>query len=783
MAGKANTDILGSCVGGLSQVLLLLAISPGLNCVLFAEESQVVPVPLATSTAPQSVTLKGRVVDDEGAPVAAATVRIEELFLQTLTDAEGYFGFERLPIRPVTITVVAPDYYSARKTTLGLSGNQDVTIEIQITRRQKLRHSIVVTGTRTEHLVTDAPVRTELIPESFLRRKATRTVAEALTAKAPGVRVENSCQNCAVTSVRLNGLDGSYTQMLEDGLPTISSVSMVYALDQIPTEFLQSIEIVKGGSSALYGPNAVGGVINLIRREPHQNFFRFDSAVGWEYGRPQQTAGLAAQTCELPAGFLGDFYFRGLNRVWIDRDRDGFTELPKRRMFGGGTTLHRHFLEGRGQLTLGGNALIEDRRGGDSLNRLPEETLVTEMINSNRSGGFLRWRHTMSPTTLYSLATSLSYLHRDTYFGTHFDPNAYGDTRNPVLASEAMLGHQAQKHMLTGGFQFWREQVQDDIPAYRRSFHEVFRNTGLYFQDEIRATPRIVFVVGLRADKSNTLKDWAVSPRGNLRIGLGEYWVLRFGASTGFRAPRIYDEDLHIMAVGGEGFVIESSPDLKKESALSWTASLDYIRDIGEGHLQAGVNVFSTSLYDVFVLKETSVPDAEYRKLLRLNGGGSYVRGAEFDLNWRVNRYLVVRGGGTFQQSRYREPEPEFGSLHYFRSPDRYGFAALDLFLPRDMSLFASANFTGSMHVPHYAGYIPNDRLETTAGFSTLDLVWSRRFAIGSGNRQRMRLYVKLSNLFDSYQRDLDRGARRDAGYFYGPVEMRTIAIGMSMSF
>jgi outer membrane receptor for ferrienterochelin and colicins len=304
-------------------------------------------------------------------------------------------------------------------------------------------------------------------------------------------------------------------------------------------------------------------------------------------------------------------------------------------------------------------------------------------------------------------------------------------------------------------------------------------------QDEFKLKPRFVIVAGLRADKSNTLEKWVASPRGNIRIGLSENWILRFGASTGFRAPRIFDEDLHIMAVGGEGFVIENSPNLKKEAALSWTSSLDYVRDVRGGHLQAGVNFFSTNLDDVFVLEETPVAGGDFRRFLRVNRPGSHVRGVEFDLNWRINRNLVLRGGSTFQQARYQEPEPVFGSLRYFRAPNRYGFASLDVFLPRGMSIFATADLTGSMLVPHYAGYIPEDRLQKTPKFVVYNLVFSRAFDLSrsAGNSSRMRWYVRVDNLFDTYQRDLDKGPLRDAGYFHGPMSMRAVTLGVTMTF
>jgi outer membrane receptor for ferrienterochelin and colicins len=138
------------------------------------------------------------------------------------------FRFHNLPARSLTLVVISGDrYYTGRKTTADLSAGSLVAVDVQLTQREKLRGTIVVTGTRTEQLAVDAPVRTDLIPESFLRREAKRTVAESLTASVPEVRVESNCQNCGVTAVRLNGLEGSYTQILEDGLPTMSSDNMV----------------------------------------------------------------------------------------------------------------------------------------------------------------------------------------------------------------------------------------------------------------------------------------------------------------------------------------------------------------------------------------------------------------------------------------------------------------------------------------------------------------------------------------------------------------------------
>ncbi len=730
--------------------------------------------------------LTGRVADPLGSPIGGAAVSIPELSLEKFTAADGRFLFEDLPPGGVTVIAEAPGYYRSRPAAVTISPEALVSIEIQLAPKEIVSETVVVTGTRTEHLQVDAPVRTDVLTQrDICERKVAVNLAEALTATITGVRVENNCQNCGVTGVRLNGLESKYTQILEDGLPTMSSVAMVYALDQIPTEFVESIEVVKGGASALYGPNAIGGVINLIRREPRSGALLATSETGWQYGRPAQSAGFMGQAEKLPGSFAADFYFRGARAAPIDRDRDGFSDRPKRKSLAGGATLFHRFLDGRGRLVFGGNTLSEFRRGGDHLDLRPDRTWITEMVDTARSGGFVRWNHSLSGDTYYSLAGSTSFLERDTYYGTGFDPNAYGHTRNPLLAMDAQIAHQAGPHMLMGGLQFQRERVEDSVLAYRRHFNNVFRNTGLYFQDEYRLRQHVTVVAGVRGDKSNILNHWVLSPRGNVRIGLNDKWNVRFGVATGFRAPTIFDEDLHVAAVGGEGFVIQNAPNLKEEKSVTATGSLDYVGALRGLPFQAGVNFFWARLNDVHVLREEDLPGQDFRRFLRVNAPGSYLRGAELDLNWRVHRRVSLRGGATFQLARYREPEPNFGSLRYFRTPGRYGFASADISLPKELTLYVDAEFTGPMIVPHYAGYIPADRLENSPSFAVWNLKAARTFRPGSGRRggRELRVYGALDNVLDTFQTDLDRGRNRDSNYVYGPRQMRTFRLGATVRF
>jgi outer membrane receptor for ferrienterochelin and colicins len=581
--------------------------------------------------------------------------------------------------------------------------------------------------------------------------------------------------------IRMNGLEGPYTQILEDGLPTYSGVTAVYGLEQIPAAFLEQIEVVKGGNSALYGPGAVAGVINLIRREPRENRFRLDALGGWQKGRPEQQIGGSAQIVDMPGGFSGDFFVRSVNRVPVDRDGDGFSEMGKRRLDSGGFSLYRRFMESRGRLSVTGALASEFRRGGDQFELPPEQTWITEQVDSRRYSLAANWNHTLSANTFYALRASHAYYDRKSYYGSRMDPNAYGDTRNPVWVADTQAGHQKGSHSLLAGYQVWWEHVEDNAPAYNRTLGGTFNNHGVYFQDEWRPTSRLTLIGGTRVDKSNRLDKAILSPRAGVRVGLSNTLVARATVSTGFRAPAVFDEDLHIAQVGGEGFMLQNDGSLREERSISYSGGLDYAGLVMGRRVQLGLNLFRTNLHDAFTLAEDVVEGQEFRRLLRINGPDASVGGASFDGTLRLTNQFGIRGGFTAQHARWAEPEPQFGSRSFFRTPARYGFLGTDWSMPGSIEWSLTADFTGRMIAPHYAGYIDEDRLETTPRFLTFNTVVSRTFELSE--HKRLRLFLNVQNIGDRYQSDLDRGPDRDSAYVYGPNEMRRAVVGFTFEF
>lgn len=178
-------------------------------------------------------TVAGRVVTPKGEPIPGAAIEIPELGLSATTDEKEEFDFDDLPMQRLSVTAQAQGYYPSAPLKIDLAAQPEYDLEIVLTERL-LAQSVVVTGAASEYLAVDAPVRTQMLSGLQCERNVSRSLTEALTSTVSGVRVEYTCQNCGAPSVRLSGLAGNYTQILEDGLPTMSNVGMVYALDQLP---------------------------------------------------------------------------------------------------------------------------------------------------------------------------------------------------------------------------------------------------------------------------------------------------------------------------------------------------------------------------------------------------------------------------------------------------------------------------------------------------------------------------------------------------------------------
>jgi len=728
----------------------------------------------ADSEAPDCL-FTGIVKDSLGKRIPNATVMIEENGQVALTDGEGQFCFTSLPAGPLTL-LAAFEGFEEKWVSDVHPGNGPIEIALDPAR---LTESITVTAaTRTEKRLEDVPIRTEVVMPEIIEMSSAKTLADAVEF-TPGIRVENSCQNCNFSSIRMLGLQGPYTQILFDGQPTMSSLAQVYGVEHIPAQMVDRVEIVKGGGSSIYGSGSVGGVINIISHTPSHNSVHLDTSSEWVSGTPTQSFGVTGDWLSKSKNTFLTAYTQNNNTNPMDFNDDAITEISDRKLSTSGLRFGQNFFDQSAKLTIDLSYMWEDRRGGSDLDLPKDQAYLTEWVNSKRTSLGASWFHSPNTDMDYRLSFSLANTDRDTYYGSNRDPNAYGSSDNPLWLIDGQVNNYLGPHILSWGSQFRSDSIRDTQPAYNRTTDETYHNVGAYIQDDWFFLDGFELVYGFRVDKHSALEKAIMSPRAALMWSPTPELRFRSSVATGFLAPQVFDEDLHITQVNGEGQIIRNDPNLKEESSKTYMLGMEWRPVIGPGNALIEANGFDTEIKDLFLSIEDDLPGTEEFEFTRINHGKASIYGAELNFGYGISNLFQFEFGIVEQRAKFDEPDPDFNSENFFRTPHRYGVVSFMYFNRTVGDFFIGTRFEGESIIPHYAGYIAEDRLETTPGWITLDTSYSKKFNILRSERRAINFTLGVKNLTDKYQDDIDRTIYRDAGYIWGPRSPRTVYVSL----
>lgn len=705
-----------------------------------------------------------------------------------LTDESGHFFITNLSEGKHVVVASCVGYKSV-STEIFIKKGESKELNFEIEIDVQLMKDVVVSASRVEVNRREAAVVVNVLnPKTFESVNAVN-LAEGLNYQ-PGLRVENTCQNCGTNQVRINGLEGKYSQILIDSRPVFSALAGVYGLEQIPVSMIDRVEVIRGGGSALFGANAIGGVVNIITREPIKNSLEVSHTaklIGGESWDNLSSFNAALVASDFKAGAY--IFGTSHNRQGYDHDGDGFTELGKQKGMSIGTRAFYKFGKGS-KLTLEYHSLYEFRRGGDSIDLQPHLCLVAEQAEHHVNGGGLTYDFLSKDTRFhYSAFVSLQDINRNTYYGTQCDLNAYGTSTDFSSVLGTQVSYNFDKFIfmpstLVAGAEWATNHLVDEQPAYNRVVDQDADVASAFLQNEWKNS-KMGFLVGLRADKHSLMEDPVFSPRTNIRLLVAPSVTTRLSYSSGFRAPQAFDEDLHIMAVGGEVTLITLSPSLKPEYSHSVSGSVSWERYFGTYDFDLLVEGFYTMLNDVFVLRPKGVDPQGNILLERCNGSGAHVGGVNVEAQLKRNDF-ALQVGYTWQQSRYNEPEqwsedPDVKPQYrMFRTPDHYGYISTQCPITERFKTSLSAVYTGPMLVQHFAGYVEKDCEKETPSFFDVGIKLTYDIPLCLGTN--MQLNGGVQNIFDSYQNDFDKGALRDAGYIYGPSFPRTYFVGLKLS-
>jgi outer membrane receptor for ferrienterochelin and colicins len=734
--------------------------------------------------------------------LAFANVQVKGTSIGCLTDESGHFYLKNLPVGTHTVVFSMMGYETIEKT-VTLQRDTLIELKVAIAETSFVIDNVVVTAnkyaTKQKEVATIVNVISPLIIEST----ASNSMADVLNFQT-GLRVEETCSNCGVPQIRINGLEGPYTQILMDSRPIFSSLASVYGLEQLPAGMVDRIEVIRGGGSALYGANAIAGVVNIITKEPTRNFFNVSNSSAFtERGTYDINTNLNASV--VSENQKAGIYLFGVqrNRQQYDRDDDGFSDIPH---LNSTTAGFRSFFKTSeySKLTAEYHHTTEYRRGGYGIDSLqPHESPLCEQLRHNIDAATAKWdMYSTDSRHFISAYTSFQHIARDSYFGTNMNPNAYGKSTDIVSVTGAQYRFSYACGIanadFSAGAEYSYNQLRDQILGYGRNTLQRVHLGGGYVQNEWKTTAWSALIGG-RLEQHSLLKKPVFSPRANVRwspIVNGKSTItgnplpltdliVRLSYASGYRAPQIYEEDLHVGAVGGEVSLISLDENLRPEYSHSVSGSLDMYKRLGKFDFNVTLEGFFTQLNDVFTLVENG-HDAQGNLLLtRTNASGARVAGVNVEAKLGYGHLLSFQAGYTYNYSRYIEPlqwseNPNIApQTRMFRTPEHYGYFLLNIEPVKNFHILTNGKVTGSMLVQHFAGYVPEDEEVVTPVFFEWDVKLC--YDIPLYKHYTLEINAGVKNILDHFQRDLDKGMDRDAGFVYGPAAPRTFFAGVNL--
>jgi outer membrane receptor for ferrienterochelin and colicins len=755
----------------------------------------------------------GHVVSN-GNHIPFATISVKGTTMGVNTDETGHYQLINLPVGTYTLKAQSVGFKPSEKEVTVKAGE---TIEIKFELEEDLLglEEVVITADRSEMKRTESVTIVNTLSPKLFSSAQSVTLSEGLSF-SPGIRIENNCQNCGFSQVRMNGMEGPYSQILINSRPIFSGLAGVYGLELIPTNMIERIEVIRGGGSALYGSNAIAGTINIILKEPTSNSYEAGINTGLTGIGMKESGGIAPDySVDLNTSIVSADSKTGISLYGFTRDRkmfdtnsDGYSEIsPMSNQTIGTQFFHRFGF--RSKIAIDFFNIKEERNGGNRQDYPVHERDISETIKHDIKTGALTYEQYFRDYDLLSVFFSAQHIMRNSYYGANRSLQDYGRTEdltyNSGIQYKAFLGNSSVIAGIenTGGFLTDNKLgypdyenatiVNDSIVSVPHTDNILISDqssisTGAFFQYDLKIN-RLKIGVGGRFDhynvidhaKNNDTKDGNVfSPRVSLMYEVLNSLQARVSYSQGYRAPQIFDEDLHIETSGSRQVIHENDPDLKQETSRSIMASLDFNKLIGTVSTGLLIEGFYTRLEDPFV-NEIGVPDENGIVLYtRMNAeDGAVVKGINMELKLKPLQNFSLTSGFTIQSSRYDVPQ-QFDKKEFFRTPSDYGYFNVDWDFVKNAGLSATGTYTGRMLVPYFGPLTDPDIGELRKSDPFFDLGSKMHYNIKL-NGATLQLFTGIKNIFNSFQSDFDSGIDRDPAYIYGPVSPRTIYFGIKI--
>ena len=577
--------------------------------------------------------------EDTKQPAPNAAVTLKDSEMTVTTGAGGKAELSGIPDGEQTLEISAAGYETKElKFTFPLADQSERAIFIKVSYEAG---NVIINTTRSGREIDDTPTRVEAIDEEEVDEKTSMRASNVsmILSESTGIKVQQTSATSQTQSIRIQGLDGRYTQILKDGFPAFGGFSGSLSLLDIPPLDLKQVEIIKGAASTFYGGGAIAGVVNFISKEPEEKpvtslIFNQTSALGTDFSifnsRKFKRIGYT---------FLGSVNYQ----KEYDVDDDDFTELPRTNSFNLNPRIF-FYPDDTTRLMIGNSTTYQNRKGGDLFvirGKADNLHQYFENNNSFRNITTLQFDRDFSDGRRIVVKQSIAFFNRkieipDYQFnGRQF--NSYTDVSyfQPVKNHALVFGFNA-------AFDQFKEKPNSTPATDRRD--ETRKTFGGYVQDNFDLTNKFSIEAGFRLDSVKDYGTFAL-PRVSLLYRLTDKLSSRFTFGLGYKTPSIFTEEAETRLFQN---VLPIGNRLKAEKSRGGTFDVNYRNTIGE-KFSYSVNqlFFFTEINDPLVLLPLS------NNLYGFINSNQSVKSSGFETNLRASYdFVKIFAGYTYTNAR-----------------------------------------------------------------------------------------------------------------------------------
>ena len=664
-----------------------------------------------------------------------ASVTLLKTSFAAITDSSGNFQIKNIPEGKYQLRISYIGYENFQQTIAIQTGKQ-TALRATLTPFNSHLKEIVVTGTLKDVKKSESVTPVEVYTEKFFQRNPASNIFDALK-NINGVFADVDNGDSNTTAVQLNGLEGNYTMILIDGVPSMNGLAGTYALNTIPISMIDRIEILKGASSTIYGSDAIAGVINIKTKSP-SNAPRFACNVSLN-------SMLAAN-----ADFTFAFKLKRASSVisvsgesnsyrW-DLNGDNFMDVPltNRINFFNKWSFDRK--ENR-VADIYARYLFEDRLGGEM--HSAKELRASSVFYSEgiRTHQWQIGTHYQLPVhEKVMLQIDFSEHRQHANYGTNiFDGlqrNGFSQlswSKKTDAINELLLGvsYRINYYCDNTGLSI------DSISGHGKLLHIA----GAFMEDELLLPKNNQLLIGARFDYNNQSGP-IFTPRINYKWHSNdELNTIRIGAGTGYRAPNLLNEGFAALN-GSRQIIVEEK--LNAEIALNTNASYARIQKLTSGILNAEINTFYTYFFN-FINPDYSEPGYI---IYRNNKLGAMAAGFSVNADLTFNYPLKIGVGFTYSHvfAKEKNADGEIEKEIPTHSPPFVANFFLSYTFPVPQ---LSIDWTGNVVSPMLLSTVPNDfRPSHSPWFTIQNIQLTKKFNSG------IEISVGLKNFFNFIQKE-----------------------------